>query len=354
VKNFDTRVYSVADFLEWNESGLLNLSPDFQRRAVWTEKGKSYLIDTLLRGKPIPKLILTQELKGGRNLRIVVDGQQRLRSIIEYVSGHFKISRAHNPEYAGLFFDDLRDDARNDFLKYELGVDLLFDPEYEDLLDIFARINIYTVTLNKQEKFNARYLGFFKQYVFSYGYKYVNYFLASSVLTRARVTRMAEAELSADLFIALLDEVQTNKNVDVFYKQYEDTADGLPEVADKFDTIMSFIGDIYSAADLANTNWSRIHLFYTLFTSLGHFLYGIGGLSPELRVPIRKSHIGRLRVALDEISANFDQYGSAADNDSIPSDYRTFINQARRGTTDTSARIGRSTFVCKKLAEALR
>lgn len=64
MKNFDTRVYSVSDFLEWEGNGLLNLSPDFHRRSVWKEKAKSYLVDTLLRGKPIPKIIITQELKG--------------------------------------------------------------------------------------------------------------------------------------------------------------------------------------------------------------------------------------------------------------------------------------------------
>lgn len=353
MKNFDTRVYSVADFLEWHDSGLLNLSPDFQRRAVWIEKGKSYLIDTLLRGKPIPKLILTQELRGGRNLRIVVDGQQRLRSIIEFVSGDFKISRAHNSEYGGLHFHDLPEEAQNDFLKYELGVDLLFDPEYEDLLDIFARINIYTVKLNRQEQFNARYLGYFKQHVYCYGYKYVNYFLASAVLTKAQVTRMAEAELSADLFVALLGGVQTNKNVENFYKMHEDNVDGLPAAAEKFDLTMSYIGEVYPPEDLSNTNWARIHLFYSLFASIGHFLFGVEGLNPGLRFPLKIAHVGRLRIALDEISANFDTFAASKENASIPSDYRTFIEQSRRGTTDTSARIGRSNFLCKNLLAAL-
>ena len=55
MKNFDTRVYSISDFLEWHRNGLLELSPDFQRREVWSEKAKSYLIDTILRGNPFQK-----------------------------------------------------------------------------------------------------------------------------------------------------------------------------------------------------------------------------------------------------------------------------------------------------------
>ncbi len=353
MKNFDTRVYSVSDFAEWNSNGLLDLSPDFQRRAVWTEKAKSYLIDTLLRGKPIPKLIITQELQGGRNIRVVVDGQQRLRAILEFIDGAFKISRAHNAEYAGLTFEQLDREVRNDFLKYELGIDLLFDPEYEDLLDIFARINTYSVSLNKQEKFNAQYLGYFKQAAFSYGYKYVSYFIAAGVLTKAAVTRMAEAELSADLFVALIDGVQTNKNIESFYKKYEDDPANLEAASGQFDTIMSYIGAVYPPEELANTNWSRVQLFYSLFTAVGHVLFGLDGLDPSLRTKIDQSSVNRLRVRLDEVSSKYDRFADDLENESVPSDYRNFIQQARRGTTDTGARIGRGNFVARQITEAV-
>src|SRR5688572_30739480 len=100
MKNFDTRAYSISDFLEWEKTGLLELSPDFQRRAVWNEKAKSYLIDTILKGKPMPKIIITQNLRGAKNIRVVVDGQQRLRSIIEYHNDNFSISKAHDKNLA--------------------------------------------------------------------------------------------------------------------------------------------------------------------------------------------------------------------------------------------------------------
>ena len=73
MKNFDTRAYSIADFLEWSQNGLLELSPDFQRRAVWSEKAKSYLMDTILRGRPIPKILISQKLAGSRTVRALRD-----------------------------------------------------------------------------------------------------------------------------------------------------------------------------------------------------------------------------------------------------------------------------------------
>ncbi len=99
-------------------------------------------------------------------------------------------------------------DLDKDFLKYELGVDLLFDPAYEELLDIFARVNTYTVKLIPQEIFNGKYLGFFKQTVYNLGFKYVSFYVEAGVLSKSQVTRMGEAELTADLFVSLLDARQ--------------------------------------------------------------------------------------------------------------------------------------------------
>ena len=353
MKNFDTRVYSISDFMEWYNNDLLELSPDFQRRSVWSEQAKSYLTDTIIRGKPIPKILISQRLEGKRTIRVVVDGQQRLRTIIGFINGDFKISRAHNKQFAGYVFDRLPQESKDDFLQYELGVDLLFNISYEDILDIFARINSYTVTLNKQEKINAKYLGYFKQYAFRYGYKYVRYFIDGKVLTKAKVTRMAEADLVADLFVSLVGGIQTNKNVEQYYKKFEDEIGNFEDIASRFDKVMSFVGAIYPPEELAETNWARNHLFYTLFTSLAHFLYAIEGPQPDLRTNITETSVGKLRVRLDEISAKYDEISNDIDNPNHPAEYKRFIDHARRKTTDTSVRIARTNFVCEKMLSAL-
>jgi hypothetical protein len=354
MKNFDTRVYSISDFLEWQRNGLLELSPDFQRRAVWSEKAKSYLIDTILRGRPIPKIIISQRLKESRTIRVVVDGQQRLRAVLEFINGDFAISRAHNEQLAGKRFEGLSVDLQKEFFKYEFGVDLLFSLEYEDILDIFARINSYTVTLNKQELLNAKYLGFFKQAAYRLGLKYVDYFLRAGVLTRSKVTRMAEAELAGDMLMAILGGVQTNKSIEQFYKKYEDEESGLPAAVEKFDNTMSHIGEIYPPEELLNTNWSRIHLFYTLFTSITHCLYSLVGLDKNIRISLKRKQLGKVRVCLDQISARYDEVTADMDNPNAPKDYKQFIARSRRATTDTASRIDRANFVCKKLQERMQ
>lgn len=353
MKSFDTRTYSISDFIEWDKNGILELSPDFQRRSVWTDKAKSYLIDTILRGKPMPKIIITQRLEGAKTVRVVVDGQQRLRAILGYYEGDFKLSKAHSKELSKYVYQTLPDNLDKEFLKYELGVDLLFDTPYQELLDIFARMNSYTVKLEQQEIFNARYLGFFKQAVYRLGYKYVSYIIEGGVLTKAKVTRMGEAELTADLVVALLDGVQTNKGIEAFYRDYEDDAGNLEEIENKFDKVMSYIGSIYSTQELKNTNFSRQHIFYTLFTSIAHLLYNLKNLSPKVRKNITEKSTGKLRVALDNFSAQFDEIASNPDAAGYSKEWKDFLYYSRRGTTDSGARISRSNFLCKKMIKVL-
>ncbi|RYG13926.1 MAG: DUF262 domain-containing protein [Burkholderiales bacterium] len=353
MKNFDGRVYSISDIVEWNSNGLLQLSPDFQRRAVWTEKAKSYLIDTILRGKPIPKVLITQDLQSGRTVRVVVDGQQRLRAILDYVEGAFKISRAHNREYAGMTFGRLPQKVQEGFLSYELGVDILFEMSYEELLDVFQRLNSYTVKLNKQELLNATYSGYFKQAAYGCGLRYVRYFVDSGILTKSSVTRMAEADLAADLLVSIVDGVQSNKGVERYYRDYEDDEGSLPGAVEKFDEIMSFVGVIYSADHIQSTNWSRSHLFYTLFNVVAHALYGVKGLNSENRFKLNKSNLSKVRLALDDFSVKYDAVAEIINEPKAPKEFKQFIEKSRRGTTDTGARVFRANFASRFVRDRL-
>jgi len=242
-------------------------------------------------------------------------------------------------------------DAQESFLKYEIGVDMLYDMPYSELLDIFARINTYTIRLNSQEILNSQYVGFFKQLAYGLGFKYVEYFLNAGVLTRASVTRMAEAELTSDLLVALCDSIQTNKSVENLYKKYEDEFPNVDDIESRFDTTMGVISSIYPAKDLAETNWSRIHLFYTLFTTVAHGLYSLSGADPESRPNLSKLKPGALRILLDDISAQYDRYSAMLPRtEGIPEDFADFIQKSRRATTDTGARTARTNFLSRRLA----
>ena len=156
MKNFDSRTYSVNDFLEWHDKKQLQLSPKFQRKAVWTDDAKSYLMDTIIRGKPIPKIFIRQSInvENRQSMREVVDGQQRLRTILSFLNDGFVINKKHNEKYGGYYFSQLNNidpDIQSTILNYEISVDLLVNlpsdyllrivfVQHQDFLAVFRQI----------------------------------------------------------------------------------------------------------------------------------------------------------------------------------------------------------------------
>ncbi len=136
---------------------------------------------------------------------------------------------------------------------------------------------------------------------------------------------------------------------------YEDEQGNLEEIEKRFDKVMTFVGGIYKAQELKNTNYSRTHLFYTLFTSIAHLTYDLDGvgLDKSIKKSITDKNLGKIRVALDNVSAKYDEIADNLDAAEHPKDFKDFINAARRGTTDTGARVLRTNFLSKKIAEVL-
>lgn len=65
--------------------------PDFQRAYVWKPKQASRFIESLLLGLPVPGIFLARERETKKLL--VIDGQQRLRSLLYFYKGKFPNSR---------------------------------------------------------------------------------------------------------------------------------------------------------------------------------------------------------------------------------------------------------------------
>lgn len=79
--------------------GNIDLNPTFQRRDAWTDKEKSKLIESLMLGIPVPPIVLAEDSKN-RNHYIVIDGKQRLLSIMQfYADSESIVSDLKDREY---------------------------------------------------------------------------------------------------------------------------------------------------------------------------------------------------------------------------------------------------------------
>ena len=345
MKNFDSRTYSINDFLEWSNNNQLELNPKFQRRSVWTDTARSFLMDTIIRGKPIPKVFIRQKLniQTRQSIREVVDGQQRLRTILSYLKDGFKISKKHHSTFGGLYFsqlDTVDQDIQGFLLNYEISTDLLVNMPDAEVLDIFSRLNSYSVTLNDQEKLNANHFGPFKTLADRVGHEFHDFWLTNKILTDSEVLRMGDVTMTADLIIAMTEGIKSKKQIKPYYATFEKTFDFDPEVLDlNFKSIMALIGKIFGE-DLKNSEFRRIHVFYSLFTALYHLQFGIPGLDKP-QMTIQEHDYAKVAAKLDRVNVIFNE----EDPFTLNQNEDQFLEDSRRATTDTAVRTRRTKFL---------
>lgn len=341
MKSYDSRTYSINDFVEWDAAGQLELNPRFQRRPVWTEKAKSFLIDTILRGKPIPKVFIRQKINVSTktSTREVVDGQQRLRTILSFIKDGFVVSKQQNPTHGGTLFSQLPEDIQAQILAYEVSVDLLINLPDSEVLDIFSRLNSYAVVLNEQEKINANHFGPFKVLADKIGHKYNEYWTNQGILTPKQIMRMLEVNLVADLLIAMLEGIKSKKQVKKYYDEYEKTFDHDTEALENdFDQVIIAIEELYPEGT-SDTEFRRPHLFYSLFTAMAHRTRGVPNLPTNLQSTDLSLQAARSKLErVDELFA--------ADNAAtLTKQEQQFLTDSRRATTDEKVRVRRADFL---------
>src|SRR5262245_28141625 len=103
----DKATYTPTDFELWRSSDMLVISPKFQRRSVWRLPARSYFIDTLLRGMTVPPIYLRliQHPEKKKPVREVVDGQQRIRTVLEFIAPDgYRLSKTLKAPWAGKKF----------------------------------------------------------------------------------------------------------------------------------------------------------------------------------------------------------------------------------------------------------
>ncbi|MGH7783877.1 MAG: DUF262 domain-containing protein, partial [Candidatus Binatia bacterium] len=108
---------TLKGYLEqWNAEQLR--VPEFQRRYVWDIRKASKLVESFLLGLPVPGVFLFKERKSPHFL--IIDGQQRITSVVEFQKGLFKEKVAFRlqgvaPRWEGKRFSDLSETDRFKF-----------------------------------------------------------------------------------------------------------------------------------------------------------------------------------------------------------------------------------------------
>ncbi|MFZ6664202.1 DUF262 domain-containing protein [Peijinzhouia sedimentorum] len=161
---------NIATFWENYQLGKYNFDPDYQRPSdVWSYSKKSFLIDTILKNFPMPPIFLHQHIdtETGKTIYDVIDGKQRLTTIISFIKNEVSIpDDFSNDTYGdevlnGLLFKDFDEKGLSEwkkvFWKYELTIEYVDTDQIDIVNNIFDRLNRNGEPLTNQELRNAKY-----------------------------------------------------------------------------------------------------------------------------------------------------------------------------------------------------
>jgi len=144
--------------------------PSFERPFVWDQKMASQFIESLLLGLPVPGIFLAIDIDTSKYL--VIDGQQRLKSLEYFYDGQFAPRSDVKPktfsltgvqsQFAGLTYSTL---SINDQRRLDNSIihATIVKPDWKgdntSIIHLFERINSTGLALTVQEMRNALYHG---------------------------------------------------------------------------------------------------------------------------------------------------------------------------------------------------
>jgi len=166
------RGMTVTEAYRLYRSGSLLVNRKYQRKLIWTVEEKKRLIGSILKGYPIPLILLAErpQIHGSGKYEII-DGMQRLNAICSFIENIFTFEHQYfnidEFSYAKQLADenvfqiaqgeDLRLSRKEcaDILDYQLAVTIYTAMEENDITEVFGRINSGGKHLSNQERRQA-------------------------------------------------------------------------------------------------------------------------------------------------------------------------------------------------------
>jgi uncharacterized protein with ParB-like and HNH nuclease domain len=256
ITNMDTESRPIKWVFDEFKKGNLFVDESFQRNYIWIQKDRVALLETILLGYPIPEIYLWEtgsDPTSGDIKYSIVDGQQRIRTIGQFIDGLLKLVNSglefQDPAYKGKLFGDLDPAIRSNIWSYKISVRFIKQAvDREDIVKMFLRLNKTSNALNPQELRNAEFHGEFLKAsatVASNGF-----WKKWNLFSDADIRRMSDIQFISTLFIFVRSGFEDETTQSAINKVYDLLNDEYPEK----DSDIRKITDTLDYLDILFTN----------------------------------------------------------------------------------------------------
>jgi hypothetical protein len=268
---------------EYKKDTLL-LDPKYQRNPIWSIGQKCFLIDSLISGCPIPQVYLNIVSRGSgvarKTVYEVVDGQQRLRAILEYMNDQYAlvettarsypVSVAYKP-HIGSKFSELPSALQDAIWNYQLAVQELRGWDPHQIRALFRRLNYVVEKLNAQEMRHSQYFGEFVNTVERLADD--RFWDDVALFSRRDSQRMRDIEFVSELFVLLMNGPQDGQStLDKFYADNDVAFPHRARYSARFRAVLKSLTSISKL--IADSRFKKRADFYGLFGATSKLLGG--------------------------------------------------------------------------------
>ena len=317
----------ILELFNMMKTGDLVLRPSFQRKLVWNNKHKEAFLGTILNNLPFPEIYFADgeiDLQKQRSKTLVVDGQQRLSTIYQYITSDDKLVLRSIP-----YFDKLSPTEKTNFYDYSVVVRDLSRIDEDKIIEIFKRINSVQYALNAIEIQNALYEGEFistaKEIIAS------SKFIELEILSESEYSRMKDWQFILTI-MATLEEggyFNSTKELESYIIKYDEEYENKTIISNE---ISDAINSIITIKLKEDSIWYRKSTMFSLIVELIRFKRKAGFF------PANK----QLKTTLDQLENDIFQNKS---EDTDKNKYSAFYWYIYSGTASRTARIKRGSLL---------
>lgn len=267
--------HDVSWLLDLEKNGQLDLNPSYQRNSVWTARDRRFFMDTIFRNYPSPAIFLhkTMDDDTGKATYHVVDGKQRITTILNFVDNKFSLAADFgDSNYNGKRWKDFvkAPTIKRVLWNYRITVEELDDTSPTDINDVFSRLNKNASKLTPQELRHARFDGWFIRFVEAEVQETI--WKTFKISTTAKERRMADVQNISELAAIVLRGDVSGFNqfdLDEIYADHEDS-ESLESEFDPETVVHEFarIRDLCEALELRDSLVSTVSQPFMHFYSL--------------------------------------------------------------------------------------
>jgi len=324
--------------------GMINLEPGFQRRSVWATRDRQRLIQSIVSHYPLPSIFLHKRSSRGKLVYDVIDGKQRLESILMFVrQGRFKRDafevRLDLDDQPGPEWHDWLDikrhypQVRHEFEGYKIQT-VEVTGRLADIIDLFVRINSTGKPLTSGEKRHARfYDSRFLMEAEVLVNRFRNYLLGERIISQTQLDRMKGTELVAELLMSIQQGGIINKKTALDRAIGNDSVNGntLGKISREFVATINMVRRMFP--DIRETRFRNTVDYYSLFMLVWE-MHNLGFvLNDRRRNKIAFRLLRKLSAGVDQLRDQLKRVKPPKRTPAVYSEYLLTV----QGDTDSAA-----------------